>query len=771
MIDRDACANDNTAPVENIFSYPLDFVWTPPPKPAPPADPLRSLIVRIVANDDPPFDPPDLDDAFVALEDDEAPFDPPDAADLQPLSLTDNAEDTDEPRELLLTAPAAPPSIGQPRRAPQAGDDQPLPAIKLHLCWDRPAMADLFADLVTDERVSRAETTLHRGGLDSAVLRYADGDIPDLIVLDTTLRAPQIVAALNQLAHVLEQGAKVIVLGAVNDVGLLRELAGRGVSEYIMAPFHPDDLVAAMCRLYADTDKSRVVAVIGARGGVGASTVAHNLAWSIAEQQEARTTLVDFDLSFGTAALNFDRYTSEAVADALLAPNPNDSAFLERVAAKATDRLTMLAPPAMLGHPFELDVGAVDAVIKGARRMSAFVILDLPHTWNTWVKQTLIDADDVIIVATPDLASLRNAKALLDQLNPARPGAEAVVALSMIGAPKRPEISFKDFAGGIGATPVLALGFDTALFTAAEIKGRMIGEIAPTSKPAKAFDDLAAALTGRDAPTRKSFTVRLEPEAQTPPADIAYLADMRRAAHAWLEPAPAKKKQGSSFGRIAATAIGLFAPVLIGGWLINQSEAATPRVAHRVAVAPVETPQSLYVAALQLIASGNPQAAAAQLRISADHGYAPAQYRLAHLYEHGEGVSADLAIARQLTERAATGGNVSAMHDLGVFLARGEGGGADEPAAFRWFHQAAEYGVRDSQYNLGLFYAQGRGGVEADPEEALFWFSLAAAQGDNAAADRALAIEPELLPAQIERTNDRARDFRPRTPIAAANPS
>jgi localization factor PodJL len=111
------------------------------------------------------------------------------------------------------------------------------------------------------------------------------------------------------------------------------------------------------------------------------------------------------------------------------------------------------------------------------------------------------------------------------------------------------------------------------------------------------------------------------------------------------------------------------------------------------------------------------------------------------------------------------------MHDLGVFLARGEGGVADETAAFRWFHQAADYGVRDSQYNLGLFYAQGRGGVEANPEEALFWFSLAAAQGDNAAADRALAIEPDLLPAQIERTNDRARDFRPRTPISTANPS
>jgi pilus assembly protein CpaE len=331
-----------------------------------------------------------------------------------------------------------------------------------------------------------------------------------------------------------------------------------------------------MCRLYADVDKSRVVAIVGARGGVGASTIAHNLAWSIAEQHEARTALVDFDLSFGAAAFNFGCYPDGAVADALLAPNPSDAAFLERVASKPTDRLLMLAPAPMLAHPFELDVTAVDAVIKGARRLSSFVVLDLPHTWNTWVKQTLIDADDVIIVATPDLASLRNAKAMLDQLNPARPGAEAVVALSMIGAPKRPEISFKDFTEAVGTTPVLALGFDAATFGVAEIEGRMLGEVAPASKQARAIEDLAAALTGRDAPVRKTFTVRFG-DASSPPPEVAYLADLRDAARARIAaPSPRPRKQSSGFSRIAAAALGLFVPVLFGSWLINQSEAATP---------------------------------------------------------------------------------------------------------------------------------------------------------------------------------------------------
>jgi localization factor PodJL len=175
-----------------------------------------------------------------------------------------------------------------------------------------------------------------------------------------------------------------------------------------------------------------------------------------------------------------------------------------------------------------------------------------------------------------------------------------------------------------------------------------------------------------------------------------------------------------------------------------------------------------YELGLQRLASGRAAEGATLLRRAADRGFAMAQYRLAKLYERGEGVPADLTFARQWTERAAASGNRRAMHDLGVFFARGEGAPLDESAAFRWFRQAAELGVADSQYNLGVLYQQGRG-VNASGSEALFWFMVAARQGDRDAAARATALEAQLTPAQVEQARARAQAFRPRAANAVAN--
>jgi localization factor PodJL len=175
-----------------------------------------------------------------------------------------------------------------------------------------------------------------------------------------------------------------------------------------------------------------------------------------------------------------------------------------------------------------------------------------------------------------------------------------------------------------------------------------------------------------------------------------------------------------------------------------------------------------YQLALQRLSAGRSADGLQLLRGAANRGLAMAQYRLAKVYERGEGVPIDLAAARQWTERAATSGNRRAMHDLGVYYARGDGAPLDEAAAFRWFRQAAELGVGDSQYNLGVLYQQGRG-VQANPVESLFWFAVAARQGDTDAAARATAIEAQLTTTQVSQARARAAAFRPRAASAAAN--
>lgn len=194
--------------------------------------------------------------------------------------------------------------------------------------------------------------------------------------------------------------------------------------------------------------------------------------------------------------------------------------------------------------------------------------------------------------------------------------------------------------------------------------------------------------------------------------------------------------------------------------------AARGQTLEQAAQAGVQLAQ--YELGLQRLAAGRTQEGVTLIRRAADRGFPMAQYRMAKLYERGEGVEADLVVARQWTERAAGAGNRRAMHDLGVYFARGEGAPLDEAAAFRWFRQAAELGVADSQYNLGILYQQGRG-VNASPAEALFWFLVAARQGDQDAGARAAGLEAQLAANQVEQARSRAQAFRPRAASAVAN--
>jgi localization factor PodJL len=172
-------------------------------------------------------------------------------------------------------------------------------------------------------------------------------------------------------------------------------------------------------------------------------------------------------------------------------------------------------------------------------------------------------------------------------------------------------------------------------------------------------------------------------------------------------------------------------------------------------------PAAIYELGLTKLVAGDAASGLASLRRAADQDLAVAQYRLAKMYERGEGVEKDLRQSWQWTEKAAKGGNRKAMYDLGVFYARGEGAPFNETEAFKWFRQAAEHGVLDGQFNLGVLYQQGRG-VKANPQEALFWFMVAGNGGDADARARAASLESRVAPKDMQAVTARAAAFQPK---------
>jgi pilus assembly protein CpaE len=305
-----------------------------------------------------------------------------------------------------------------------------------------------------------------------------------------------------------------MVAGRVNDITLFRELMSRGVSEYLVLPFGVLDFIRAVSSLYTSEGADplgRVIAVTGAKGGVGASSIAHNVAWSIARSFETQTIIADLDLAFGTAGLDFNQDPPQGIAEAVFAPERLDTNLVDRLLSKCSERLSILAAPATADRAYDLHENAFDALIDILRSSVPCAILDVPHTWTSWARRMLISADELVVVAVPDLANLRNAKSLFDALRAARPNdAPPKLVLNFVGVPKRPEITTKDFAKAVEVEPLAVIPFEPKLFGTAANNGQMIAEVEAGSKVADILDDLGRTVLGR-AEIRKTKRALLDP--------------------------------------------------------------------------------------------------------------------------------------------------------------------------------------------------------------------------------------------------------------------
>jgi pilus assembly protein CpaE len=384
----------------------------------------------------------------------------------------------------------------------EAGPQGVAARITIHLFCELGETAAIGEQALKDRRLARASGAVFTGGLPAAVARYRGHPTPSLVIVEAPHDAQGLLANLDRLAEVCDGGTKVLVIGRQNDIGLYRELVRRGVSDYLISP-QPLDLIGAISGLYEDPATpfvGRTVAVVGAKGGVGASILAHNLAHALSERIETNTVLVDLDLPFGAAGLNFNQDPLHGVAHALADPERLDQVLLDRMMVRCTDRLSLFAAPAHLDEDHEHAAAAYAEVTQKVRGAAPFVVLDLPHLWSAWMRQTLLGADEAVVVATPELASLRNAKNLIELLARGRPNdGPPRLVLNQVGVPGRPEIPVKDFSDAVGIEPVLVLPFEPKLFGQAANNGQMLFEANTKAKTAEAIAGLARAIARREA--------------------------------------------------------------------------------------------------------------------------------------------------------------------------------------------------------------------------------------------------------------------------------
>lgn len=378
---------------------------------------------------------------------------------------------------------------------------RPVPRISVQAFCETEGVANPIERAGQDRRMAKAHLKVHMGGIPTAIDFYHSAPTPNLIVLETRAEPKEMLEQLGRLAEYCDPTSKVVVIGHYNDVGLYRELIRNGISEYVVAPVSMADIVAVIASIFVDPEAApigRSMAFIGAKGGVGSSTIAHNVAWAVSSLFQSEVVVADLDLAFGTANINFDQDPAQGIAEAVFSPERIDEVYLDRLLAQCAEHLSLLAAPSTLDRVYDFEPEAFSQIIDTAQRTAPVLVLDVPHIWSGWSKNTLIKADEIIITATPELANLRNTKNLVDMLKRLRPNdPPPKLILNQAGVPKRPEISANDFAEPLGITPMAVIPFEPLLFGNAANNGRMLGEMDAKNPVVATLNEIAHVLTGR----------------------------------------------------------------------------------------------------------------------------------------------------------------------------------------------------------------------------------------------------------------------------------
>ncbi|MBL0406543.1 AAA family ATPase [Microvirga aerilata] len=383
-----------------------------------------------------------------------------------------------------------------------------IPRIVIHAFCDSADAAAAIEQAAADRLMTRTHVAVQLGGIVTATELYQNTPTPDVVIVQSHLDPQAYLAGIDRLAEVCYTGTKVMAIGEVNDISFYRELMRRGVSEYILGPIEPVLLISSVARMYGEAYSGKfgqVHAFIGAKGGVGSSTLSHNVGWTIARELGSNVIMADLDLPFGTAGLDFNLDANQGVADAIQATSRLDEVLLDRLLQKCGEHLSLLSAPAALEATYDVNEEAVEQLIEVAQKSAPFLILDMPHLWTKWAKKTVVAATDIVITAAPDLANLRNTKSLIHVLRHARPhDPPPKLVLNQIGMTKRPEIKVNDFIKAVDIQPTACIPFDAHLFGTASNKGQVVAEASTKGPAINAFREIADAITGRQGMKRRN---------------------------------------------------------------------------------------------------------------------------------------------------------------------------------------------------------------------------------------------------------------------------
>lgn len=369
------------------------------------------------------------------------------------------------------------------------------------------AVMAFVADDVTRQALIRLaaeqkwlDPVIQIGGVAAARQVLSESESPTLLIVDLS-DSSEPLADINNLADVCEPGIHVIALGTANDVRLYRHLIDAGVTDYLVKPVTASDLARAVTHAIsggkaeaAEGKRGRIHTVVGARGGVGSSTVALNLAWLLSQEQKQRTVLIDLDLHFGTVALSLDVDPGTGFRDVLHNPGRIDPLFLERAAIRLNDTLAILSTEEALAGAGTWNPEAFIPMLAELGKLFDHIVLDVPRAFAVQHPELISSAASTVLVTDLSLPAMRDALRIKTLIRETAPQTRLKIVLNQFRPVSKSDMPQAEFERSIEDKITSAIPFDPKAIAKAVSAGKPVAAVDKKGKGTEALRKVSQGL-------------------------------------------------------------------------------------------------------------------------------------------------------------------------------------------------------------------------------------------------------------------------------------
>ena len=379
-----------------------------------------------------------------------------------------------------------------------------LPASRVDFFVLDEGTAGTAKQLSEDWRFARVGVQITQGGIEAAIALYTQQASPEVIIIETNDISENFIAQLGQLAGACAAGTDAVIIGPMNDVHLYRSLVGMGVRDYLVRPVADHDLVNVIAKALVDKrglTGARLVTVLGTKGGVGATTIAQVLGWTIAETLKQKTLLIDGAGSAGSLGIAFGMEPTAPLTEAVRACAAGTEDDVKRIIQQSTEQLGVLVcggEPILTDSP---DPDGFETLVDRVMQKYPIVVMDMSGAAPAVQKRMIARSAHIVLVTTAMLPALRNSRTLLNEIRHIRSGFKEIdVVVNMLGMAGSEEVSAKDMKAALDRDPCAKIPYAPKIFAAGEATGKPVGQNKAAADIMKSVLDLAARAAGVAAP-------------------------------------------------------------------------------------------------------------------------------------------------------------------------------------------------------------------------------------------------------------------------------